>query len=311
MAHRLFFVLLWLLAACLAHPGAAAAQTNAAPIVAEGKAVCSLQRLVPFPFFGRVVEVRADVGQAVAKGDVLATYRMTADNAAIVRRILTRQPVRELETHAFDLQRGLRQAEVALAEARRLSTQNLASTQSLQRLEEECESARLKLDGIEERLSAERQIADQEISELADLFGQPLDLDHLPEVFQVVTPIDGRVISVDGEIRPDSLVPSHGPFFLVGRMDPMSILTRIHETDTARVRPGTRARFTASALPGQEFEATVVRVSWTPVSLDIEHPTYYPVELSVSNPDLLIRQGFKGYVTFLPDAETRPQGATD
>jgi hypothetical protein len=58
------------------------------------------------------------------------------------------------------------------------------------------------------------------------------------------------------------------------------------------------------SFPGKVFEAKVSRLSWSPATPALEQPTYYELELAVSNKDLVLREGMKGEAT-LRKANTR------
>ncbi len=47
------------------------------------------------------------------------------------------------------------------------------------------------------------------------------------------------------------------------------------------------------ALPGRDFKAKVTRIAWTTKNPQVPEPSYYEVELIVSNPDLALKEGLK------------------
>jgi hypothetical protein len=86
-------------------------------------------------------------------------------------------------------------------------------------------------------------------------------------------------------------------------MDPMLIRAQVYELEALQLNLGEAAEVTVESLPGRNFEAQVSRVSWAPVPPPVwvpagqEQPSYYEVELTVPNPDLVLKEGLKGRIT--------------
>ena len=70
----------------------------------------------------------------------------------------------------------------------------------------------------------------------------------------------------------------------------------------------TRARITAApcdkavveipSLGNRKFTGIVNEISWISTDMNVANPSYYTVELTVPNPDLVLKPGFKAVVHF-------------
>ena len=86
------------------------------------------------------------------------------------------------------------------------------------------------------------------------------------------------------------------PVFVVGALHPMIIRTRVHEIEALQLKMGDRAEVSFESLPGRAFEAKLTALPWTSATPDLEQPTYFDVEFTVANPDLLLKEGLKAQV---------------
>lgn len=106
--------------------------------------------------------------------------------------------------------------------------------------------------------------------------------------FRLVAPIAGTVI--DRTALPGRLVDSERPLFVVADLRRLWLVVHASERDAVRVRPGTAARATFPALPGETFSGTVLRVGSRvdPASRTID------VRIEVDNPAGVLRPGMSG-----------------
>jgi hypothetical protein len=155
-----------------------------------------------------------------------------------------------------------------------------------------------KRDLYQERLPLERTLFVQELAVMKERLGTPISSGHAPREGILVAPIGGHVIWASPDLREGSELAAKTPVFTVGVMDPMLIRARVHEIEAVQLNPGDRAEFTLESLPGKTYEATVSRMSWTSLTPRLRDPSYYEVELTVANPDLVLREGLRGRVVF-------------
>ncbi|NML28601.1 efflux RND transporter periplasmic adaptor subunit [Zoogloea dura] len=186
------------------------------------------------PIAGRVVEIRANVGDSVKAGDVLAILDAP-----------------ELGTAAADLTKARADAEQKKSSLERV--RSLVEAEVLPRRELEAAQA----DWQQARAEAER--ARLRLGNLAP--GGKLAAGS--QRFELRAPISGivatRQINPSMEVRPD--LPE--PLFVVTDMNKLSVLVDVPERDLPIVTVGKAAQVEVSAYPHRSFEGKVVRVAPT------------------------------------------------
>ncbi len=182
---------------------------------------------------GTVTEVRAELGQHVPRGAVIARLR-SPELTDEVRRWLTLRAERDVAT-----QRLARTD--ALAKIGAASRQDLEEDQaSVVRARTELESARTRL----ERLGVSE-------ARLAQM-GQG---DALPEMFDVVAHASGVVITRTA--NPGQNVEAAHPIVTLADRGTVWVIGDVFEADLAHVRQGQRAQVTSEAFPGRVWTGTV------------------------------------------------------
>lgn len=187
------------------------------------------QRIYP-AFAGRVVAIRADIGQAVKPGTVLA----------------------QLASPDF----GTAQADTAKAQ----SDLRLAQ-KSLQRQRELFEAGIIARKDFEQAESdaARAQVEAQRSSARTSLYGASSGVDQqLALRATVAGVVVERNVNPGQEVRPDQSGPGVPALFVV--TDPAKLWVQIdaRESEAGMLRPGASFELVTPSLPGQKFEGTVV-----------------------------------------------------
>ena len=112
-------------------------------------------------------------------------------------------------------------------------------------------------------------------------------------LIELAAPIAGHLLWVSPGLRPDGHIAAGAPAFVVGQLDPLLIRAQVHEEEALRLAPGDPATVHPESLPGERFPAQVSRVAWTPLSLDPLQPSFYEVELTMTNPNARLREGMR------------------
>ncbi|WP_167321340.1 efflux RND transporter periplasmic adaptor subunit [Syntrophobacter fumaroxidans] len=279
-----------------AQPGRAAAEVKTGDILLQGKLMCPLKRQVAVPFRGIVTTVKVHAAQAVKKGEVLARYRLGAEVIMQLRRRLSPSQISEMGTQLAEIDKNLSSLEVRRKELRELSSRNMAPAQSLNQVEKEIQLASRHRVSIESRLRLEQQLARDDLLVLKEQLGQAVNASSIPEEVSLVAPIDGYVIAVSPDLREGAEVGPGTPAFIVGAMDPMVMRSQVHEMDAIHVAVGDKASVSFDSIPGKTFEGKVSRLSWSPAGAALEQPSYYEMEVLLPNPDLALKDGFKGQI---------------
>jgi len=212
---------------------------------------------------GSVIEVRAELGQVIRQGAVVARLR-SPELTDEVRRWLTTRAERDVVAQRLARTESL--AKIGAA-----SRQDLEEDQaSLVRVRTELDTARLRLERLgvpETRLAA---------------MGQG---DSLPEVFDVVAQAGGVVTA--RVVNPGQNVTVGEPILTVADRSKVWILADVFEADLGQVREGQQARVTSEAFAGRVWTG---RVAYLDPAITRDTRTA-KVRVEVENRDEALRFG--------------------
>ncbi len=265
-------------------------------IVLQGKLFCPLKRQVTAPFNGIITSIKAHAGQKVKEGETLAQYRLLPEVVIQLHRRLSPPQINDLQAQIAGIDQNLSSLEVKRKELQSLSARNMAPAQSLNQVEKEIQLALRNRNAVESRLRLEQQLARDDLAVLKDELGKSFNSGNVPEVVSLVAPIGGYVIGEGADVREGAEIGSGAPAFSIGVMDPMVIRAQVHELEAIHIAVGDKAGVSFDSLPGRTFEGTVSRLSWTPINPGVEQPSYYEMELTIPNPDLVLKDGLKGQI---------------
>ncbi len=209
-------------------------------LVLSGKVAYGEDRYskISSPLQGRVVEVRAHLGDRVKTGDVL----LIVDSPDIA------QAYSEYVKEDSDLQYATRAHDLA----KDLYENKAMPLKDLKQAENELVKARAEFRRAKERLLSLRVPADE--------LTKPLDKQKITSRFEMKSPLTGIV--VERAVTPGQSVggdPSQ-VLFTVADLDMLQVLADLYERDLALVREGQFAMVTVEAYPGVEFPATVAAI---------------------------------------------------
>lgn len=190
------------------------------------------------PLQGRVVEVRAHLGDRVKAGDVL----LIVDSQDIA------QAYSEYVKEDSDLQYATRAYELA----KDLYENKAMPLKDLKQAENELVKARAEFRRAKERLLSLRVPADE--------LTKPLDKQKITSRFEMKSPLTGIV--VERAVTPGQSVGGDPTqvLFTVADLDMLQVLADLYERDLALVREGQFAMVTVEAYPGVDFPATVAAI---------------------------------------------------
>ena len=209
-------------------------------LVLSGKVAYGEDRYskISSPLQGRVVEVRAHLGDRVKTGDVL----LIVDSPDIA------QAYSEYVKEDSDLQYATRAHDLA----KDLYDNKAMPLKDLKQAENELVKARAEFRRAKERLLSLRVPAEE--------LTKPLDKQKITSRFEMKSPLTGIV--VERAVTPGQSVggdPSQ-VLFTVADLDMLQVLADLYERDLALVREGQFAMVTVEAYPGVEFPATVAAI---------------------------------------------------
>lgn len=190
------------------------------------------------PLQGRVVEVRAHLGDRVKTGDVL----LVVDSPDIA------QAYSEYVKEDSDLQYATRSHELA----KDLYENKALPLKDLKQAENELVKARAEFRRAKERLLSLRIPAEE--------LTKPLDKQKITSRFEMKSPLAGVV--VERAVTPGQSVGGDAGqvLFTVADLDMLQVVADVYERDLALVKEGQYAKVNVEAYPGVDFPATVAAI---------------------------------------------------
>lgn len=211
------------------------------------------------PLQGRVVEVRAHLGDRVKAGAIL----LVVDSPDIA------QAYSEFVKEDSDLQYATRSHELA----KDLYANKALPLKDLKQAENELVKARAEFRRAKERLLSLRIPAEE--------VNKPLDKQQITSRFEMKSPLTGIV--VERMVTPGQSVggDANQVLFTVADLDMLQVVADVYERDLALVREGQFAKVKVEAYPDVDFPATVAAVG------DVVDPASRTIKLRawVNNPD--------------------------
>jgi membrane fusion protein, heavy metal efflux system len=211
------------------------------------------------PLQGRVVEVRAHLGDRVKAGAIL----LVIDSPDIA------QAYSEYVKEDSDLQYATRSHELA----KDLYANKALPLKDLKQAENELVKARAEFRRAKERLLSLRVPAEE--------LNKPLDRQQITSRFEMKSPLTGIV--VERAVTPGQSVggDANQVLFTVADLDMLQVVADVYERDLALVKEGQFAKVKVEAYPDVDFPATVASIG------DVVDPASRTIKLRawVNNPD--------------------------
>jgi membrane fusion protein, heavy metal efflux system len=203
------------------------------------------------PLQGRVVEVRAHLGDRVKAGAVL----LVVDSPDIA------QAYSEYVKEDSDLQYATRAHELA----KDLYENKAMPLKDLKQAENELVKARAEFRRAKERLLSLRIPAEE--------LDKPLDRQKITSRFEMRSPLTGTV--VERTVTPGQSVGGDPAqvLFTVADLDMLQVVADLYERDLSLVKEGQFAKVNVEAYPGVDFPATVAAIG------DVVDPTTRTIKL--------------------------------
>jgi cobalt-zinc-cadmium efflux system membrane fusion protein len=190
------------------------------------------QRIYP-AFAGRVTAIKADVGQNVQAGSVLAQLASPDFGAA--------------QSETAKAEADVRLTQKATLRQRELFDAGIVARKDLEQTEADAERAQAELERAQARtrLYGSASGVNQQLGLSATIGGVVVE----------------RNLNPGQEVRPDLAGPGVPALFVV--TDPSSLWIQIdaRESEVSIARPGTTFELAIAALPGQKFEGRVITAS--------------------------------------------------
>lgn len=271
-----------------------------AETILTGKVVTTVTRPVTVPFNGIVEQVLVKPGTAVEEGTPLLRYKLQNEAEHQLQTELTiGAGTEELRGQVLDLDREILNLTAERNKTRQLVSSGLGSRQALTRQEEYLASVRNSIDLLRSTISKKEANFQSRLKELSGYFGQTIKAgDSLPENLVLISPIKGYVLSVAAATNPGQLIEAGSAPIVVGQLNPVLIQIPVYEAEINNIKVGDTAEVEIPSLNNRSFKGVVNEISWISTDMNVVNPSYYTVEVTVPNPDLVLKPGFKAVVRF-------------
>lgn len=301
--HTFFPLALFVLAAVLSALSSPRTQALAAEpqsTILSGKVVTTVTRWVSVPFNAIVDEVLVTPGEAVKAGQGLLRYHLQEEAERVLQREVTMGAGTEgMRSQVLDMERRLAETIAQRNKTRQLVASRLGSAQALRRLEDDVASLQQRIALTRATIQKTEASFKARMTELEGYYGVPLkEGAPLPHTLTLTAPLGGHVLSVAPNLYPGTLLPAGTAPISIGQMNPMLIQVQVYEGELNRIKVGDTAMVQIPSLHDKEFSARVSKIAWASNDMNVANPSFYTVELTVPNPDLELKPGFKAVVHF-------------
>ena len=273
---------------------------GAGATILTGKVVTTVTRAIPVPFNAVVDDVLVKPGQAVEKGAPLMRYHLQEEAERVLQReVTTGAATEDLKGQVLDLERRLAETAAQRNKARQLAASGLGSAQASSRLEDDVHSLQRRIELLKVTIQKSEKNFSARLEELSGYFGTPIkEGERLPASLTLTAPIDGYVLSLDATLYTGSLLAAGATPIRVGKLDPVLIQVPVYEAEVSGIKAGDSVEVEIPSLNGKKFIGTVNEISWVSSDMSVSNPSYYSVEITVPNPSLELKPGFKAVVRF-------------
>jgi multidrug efflux pump subunit AcrA (membrane-fusion protein) len=229
---------------------------------------------------GKVASLRANIGDPVTKGDVIAELEQ-ADLEAVVaqrqaelqlaeakRTAVERLLPKEMERAKLDLARWQATRMLYEQEIRREQTlfeSNASSQQAFEQARERLSVAQLQVASAENASELAEARYEEELRQAAAEVARAqsaLSNARVQQSYATITaPIDGVIASVSTQEGETVAAGFNAPTFVtIIDLDRLQVDAYVDEVDIGRIRPGQEVLFTVDTFPDREFQGKVTAI---------------------------------------------------
>jgi macrolide-specific efflux system membrane fusion protein len=230
---------------------------------------------------GQLEKVHVEIGDRVAKGDLLAEIDPTV--------LETRMRTDKANLANLQAQLAQQKASLALAQQQAQRNRNLfkskiVSEDVLQTSETQVEVAEAQIDALKAQIDGAQATLDGDIANLG--------------YTKIYAPMAGTVVSqtaLEGQtLNANQTAPT---ILRLADLDTMTVWAQVAEADVVKLKPGMPAYFTTLGLPDRRWQGTVQQIQPTPTTTN--DVVLYNVLIDVANTDHVLMTSMTAQVFFL------------
>lgn len=266
---------------------------NPDDIIFQGKVYSSRKQEVSTSGAGKIKDILVKVGDPVKENQPLVTIELLDVAYKQFLDDVSTDPLIDIKTKLAEVDAEITQAQQDLKEIQVLAENDFAAPATVNQQRTKLDLLQRKRESIARTYDNAKTAIENRVESLKEVLGDEVKFDHVPKVVAVEAPFDGHVLRLNPELYVGQTVPKDLNVAIVGVLDPMVIRAHLFELEASRIAPGEKCYFTLGSYPDRQFPAEVSYIALTPISPGLDQPSYYEVELTAPNPDLLLREGFK------------------
>lgn len=290
----------------------------------RGKSFSVFKRPVVMYLGGVVTNVLVTEGQSVKAGQVLAEYELDPQSLVHVYNVVKTASVDNAKKALADTETALKKLEEIavpvkqiamdkvkreLANIKELRAKDLAQDSAVKNLENQLqvlEKEQTDLLKSIEQTKASRKVAKDNYEFAKGQYDNSLNLlewqlnksfsnkdsDQDLKKAYLKSPIDGVVIRINPELRPQAQLPNGFQAMVIAPEDAVLVRCKVHELDLVKLKTGERAVAIFDAITDKRFPCKIDRIPWTSRNPALEVPADYDIEcLLDENPGGIIKDG--------------------
>jgi len=289
----------------LAHPA-----MSQEPIKVVGKAFCLFKHAITVPDVAgseprlKIMSVLAKVGDRVEKDARLAGYEPLLETLIAEKSQLSRHTLSGLEAQLQAATLAFEREKIRRDEMREMTKKGLFAESDLLMIDRSIDIFEKRLDFLREVIAAEKARMDTREFTAVRKRGVDTEGGEIPKEFFITSPIAGHVLSVNPRAMPGAVftLDEKAPLFEIGVLEKMTVRCAVHEIQAVKLKAGDEARMVFYAFPDKVYTSRIARLSQVTMTVFLQQPTFYEVEIALDNPDLAIKDGMRCDVTLIPSA---------
>jgi len=272
---------------------------------------------------GKVEKLRANIGDSVRKGQVIAELEKADLQATVGQRqaelnlaeakLAALESLLPREVDKAEAELGQRQATLALAQQDMTRGDSLLPVRAIaqgdyDQARERLHVGRAAVTVGEKALElAKRRLVEERRQAVADIARAKESLNNSKVQLSyatLVAPISGVIASVATQEGETVAAGLNSPTFVtIIDLDRLEVDAMVDEVDIGKVRVGQKAMFTVDSFPAREFPGKVVAIY--PDAILLENVVYYDVVLEIQgNEDKVLRPQMTASATIFLEAKT-------
>ena len=253
---------------------------------------------------GQILELNADIGDRVAKGQILGRIDDSLNTASVLEAEAELEALRsEVTSLQADVSEGLtqvkqakivlQQAESDLVRSNYLIEEGAITRQSSEQAQNDVDNAKQVLESAQQQIAnrnssvvaAQRRVAAQEALVAQERQRKSFTI--------LLSPVTGSVMS--RVLEPGDLAQVGDEVLQLGDFSQIKVQAQISELELSKIRIGQKAQVKLDSLPGQTFTGKVTQIS---LAADAT-ARLVPVEVTIPNLDDRIGRGLLARVSFI------------